>query len=252
MNQGPEITIVFVVTAFLFCTFWGRGALYVYERDRLIARSVFRLMAVSRLTTTEAKSVLRGLSYAIVCLIGIAGFALGYGLKCSSILDLSVREVSITLLGVVGELSLASLFVQVCAGVWGERELDAKREVRRIPWLKSVLQSPKALLAAAVATSGVLEEVFFRGVLLAILLTRVQLDPMVAVLVVGVLFLYQQVIQLRTWRQVTIISAGCVAISLVGGLLVLATKSVVPAALAHASFALYYVVGIDSARKGGS
>ena len=55
------------------------------------------------------------------------------------------------------------------------------------------------------------------------------------------LFLLEQLVQLRTPFQAMIISGSCVAISLVGGLLVLQTGSVIPAALCHASFVIFFM-----------
>ena len=86
-----------------------------------------------------------------------------------------------------------------------------------------------------------LEETFFRGVLLLNLVTRFHVAPWGAILISGAAFLIQQLVQVKTLHQAAVITAGCVAISWIGGLSVIASGSFVPAALCHAAFVIFYV-----------
>jgi hypothetical protein len=89
-----------------------------------------------------------------------------------------------------------------------------------------------------------LEEIFFRGIILAILVRELRVNASIGIALVGDLFGFQQLVQLRTWYQAAIIGSSCISISLVGGMLALLTGGVVPAAIAHASFVVFYVSGI--------
>lgn len=99
---------------------------------------------------------------------------------------------------------------------------------------------PKAVVVGA-ALGAMVEELFFRGVLVLILTQKLLVAPWLAVMIAGALFVLEQLVQLRTAFQAMVIGSSCVAISLVGGLLVVATGSVVPAVLCHVSFVVFFI-----------
>ncbi len=107
--------------------------------------------------------------------------------------------------------------------------------------MKGVRQLPARAVPLAAALAGSIEEIFFRGVVLRILTEYFMVPPLVALAIAGILFCLEQWIQVRTAFQALVIGCGCVAISTVGGLLVLLTGSVVPAAVCHASFVLFFM-----------
>ncbi|HLP60471.1 MAG TPA: hypothetical protein VK186_16645, partial [Candidatus Deferrimicrobium sp.] len=76
--------------------------------------------------------------------------------------------------------------------------------------------------------------------LLVILVTRLAVSPFLAILLVTFLFLVEQWLQLRTAVQRIMIGFGSFAISLIGGILVIYTGSIIPAAVAHMSFVVFY------------
>jgi hypothetical protein len=64
---------------------------------------------------------------------------------------------------------------------------------------------------------------------------------MIAIVVAGTLFVLQQLIQVQTPFQAMVIGSSCVAISLVGGLLVVFSGSILPALISHGSFVLFFM-----------
>jgi membrane protease YdiL (CAAX protease family) len=98
-------------------------------------------------------------------------------------------------------------------------------------------------MPVAAVLAAVVEETFFRGVLLRVITDRLLLSPWVAMVRTGDLFIFQQLLQVRTGFQALVIGCGCAAISLVGGSLVVLTGSVVPAIIAHGSFVLFFLSG---------
>jgi membrane protease YdiL (CAAX protease family) len=115
------------------------------------------------------------------------------------------------------------------------------KELKEIPWMAGLRQLPDRIVPAAAALAGVVEELFFRGVVIFILIDRFGVRPVAAAVIAGILFCLEQLVQLQTSFQMLVIGCGCVAISAVGGLLVIVTGSVVPALFCHASFVLFFM-----------
>jgi membrane protease YdiL (CAAX protease family) len=110
-----------------------------------------------------------------------------------------------------------------------------------VPWIKGVRQLPAGLAPLAAALGGMTEELFFRGVLQRILTGRLLVPALVAILIAGILFYFEQLLQVQTAFQAVVIGCSCVAISAIGGLLVVLTGSIWPALFAHASFVLFFM-----------
>jgi membrane protease YdiL (CAAX protease family) len=110
-----------------------------------------------------------------------------------------------------------------------------------VPWIKGVRQLPPGLAPLAAALGGMTEELFFRGVLQRILTDRLLVPALVAILIAGILFYFEQLLQVQTAFQAAVIGCSCVAISAIGGLLVVLAGSIWPAIFAHASFVLFFM-----------
>lgn len=210
--------------------------------------AVLQAMAISKLSLIEARSIVKGLVYVLTCLGAIVGFAFAYRLRVSRVIGMGPDLIVPSLLGVLAELSLTALLTKAMIDLFFPRGINVGQEVRSIPWLRAVLQSPASIVQVAVVSSAMLEEMFFRGIVLSILVTEYGVNASTSIVISGCLFTCQQVVQLRTRYQVGIIGVSCIAISLVGGTLVLLTGSVLPAAISHASFVVFYLNGLDRGR----
>ena len=78
------------------------------------------------------------------------------------------------MLGIVAEISLANLFVDLGCRLTGQGGPERFAELREIPWMKGLRKLPAAAVPIVAALAGAVEEVFFRGVLLLVLTTRLR------------------------------------------------------------------------------
>jgi membrane protease YdiL (CAAX protease family) len=221
---------------------WGRTLWYCSERSALLRRWLFFLMGFTRRPMLEVRSLLLTAIYGGTGLLLALVFAVSFGLPVSRLITpISQSHFALAVLGAAGEISLTNLLVDlICRlpGVGGPQRLA---EMSEVPWIKGVRQLPALAAPLAAALGGVSEEIFFRGVMLRILTDRWLAPPVVAIVIAGILFCVQQVVQVQTRFQAVVIGCGCVAISAVGGILVVLSGSVVPAVFAHASFVLFFM-----------
>jgi membrane protease YdiL (CAAX protease family) len=149
----------------------------------------------------------------------------------------------------VGEISLATLVIDLVVKITRTGGPQRFSEIREIPWMKGLEQLPASAVPVAAALGGMVEELVFRGVVMGIM-TSHSVAPAIAIAVAGILFVGQQLLQVRTPFQALVIGCGSAAISLVGGSLVVVTGSVLPAMVAHGSFVLFFMsAGRTQSRK---
>jgi hypothetical protein len=232
---------VFLAATTIYSLIWGRALWYFGERSQAFRRLVFFSMEFTRRPVGEVRAwLLTAIYYSLGLIAGLL-FAIAFGLPASALASFAVAHTALFVLGAIGEISLTDFFVMVACRVTGQGGPERFAEMKDIPWMKGLRQLPFAVVPWAAALGGVVEELFYRGVVLRILLDRFMVAPLGAVAIAGALFCLEQLIQVRTAFQALVIGCGCVAISTVGGLLVVLTGSVVPAVLCHASFVLFFM-----------
>jgi membrane protease YdiL (CAAX protease family) len=240
----------FLAAAVVVSFLWGRALWYFDERSAVFRRWVLFAMGYTRRRIGEVRSLLlSAIYYGLGLLLGLL-FAAVLGLPVSSLFSISAAYLGMVVIGSVGEISLTNLLVDLSCRVTGQVGPERFAEVQEIPWLKGIRQLPGAAAPVVAAVGGIVEELFFRGFLLRIMTERLFVAPLAAVAIAGTLFCLQQLVQVRTAFQALVIGCGCVAISLVGGALVVVTGNVVPAALCHASFVLFFLGRRDAASAG--
>ena len=240
--RNPVTLGAFLVAAVVVSLVWGRSLWYCAERSQAFRRWVFFIMGFIGRPLEQVRSLLLSLIYCGLGLLAAVLFAIAFGLPVSSlVIPLSAEHLATVVLGAVGEISLANLFVELSCRVAGLGGPERLAEMNDIPWMKGVRQLPPGAAPVAAALGGVAEELFFRGVLLRVLTDRILLPAPVSVAIAGVLFYLEQLAQVQTAFQALVIGCGSVAISLVGGMLVVLTGSVVPALLSHASFVVFFM-----------
>jgi len=231
----------FLVSATFVSLIWGRALWYLDERSQAFRRWAFVAMGYTSRMLGEVRSGLLSFIYYGFGLVAASLFLIVFGLRTSTLISFSVAHLGLAVLGAIGEISLTSLLVDLTCRATGQGGPEQFVEVREIPWIKGLLQLPPSVVPFAAALGGIVEEVFFRGVLLRILTDKLLVAPLAAVAITGALFCVQQLIQIRTAFQAMVICCSCVAISFVGGLLVVLTGSLVPAVLSHASFVVFFM-----------
>lgn len=248
----PDTAIIvwYLAAAIVVSLLWGRALWYFDERSNAFRRLVFVAMGFTRRPMGEVRSFLLTAIYYTLGLLAALLFAVTLGLPASALTSFSPNHLGLSVLGAIGEISLTSLLVDLACRVTGQFGPERFAEVKDIPWMKGLRQLPDVAVPVAAALGGVVEEVFFRGVLLRILIDRLMVAQLGAVGITGALFCLEQLVQVRTTFQAMIIGCGCVAISIVGGLLVVLTGSAVPAILCHASFVLFFMTPGGEASAG--
>lgn len=240
---------VFLVAAAAVAVLWGRVLWYLDERSQAFRRGALFALGYTRRASGEVRALLlSSIYYLLGCLIALA-FLGAYALPVSGMLSFSASHLGLAVLGIVAEISLGNLLVGFGAAVIGAGP-ERFAEIREIPWMKGLRELPAGAVPVAAALGGLVEELVFRGVLLLVLTERLGAAPWLAVAVTGALFCLEQLVQVRTMFQAMVIGSGCAAISLVGGLLVVITGSVIPALLCHASFVIFFMPAGEGARPG--
>jgi hypothetical protein len=239
----PDIVLIAAVLAatLILSVLWGLALQYLDERSPALRRWVFTAMSWTHRRSSEVRAVILSVIY---CGLGLAGalvLVVAFDLPLGALATLAPAQVGLIVLGAVAEISLTSLFGALSCGLTGQGTPKQVAEIAEIPWIQGLRALPPVAVPIVAAVAGMVEEVFFRGVLLLIFATRLRLPPFAAIGLAGVLFWLEQMVQLRTRFQAMIISGSCFAISIVGGLLVLQSGSVVPAALCHASFVIFFM-----------
>jgi membrane protease YdiL (CAAX protease family) len=232
---------VFLAAAVVFSLVWGRTLWYCDEQSQAFRRFVLFFMGFTRRRSSEVRALSLSAIYYGLGLVAALLFATTLGLRVSYLPFFSGTHLVLAILGAVGEISLTNLLVDLGCRVTGQGGPERFAEMKEIPWMKGIQQLPAAVVPGAAALGGAIEELFFRGVLLRILTERLLVAPLAAVAIAGILFGVQQLVQVRTAFQALVIGCGCVSLSLVGGLLVVLTGSVVPAVLCHASFVVFFM-----------
>jgi membrane protease YdiL (CAAX protease family) len=231
----------FVAAATAMSFGWGRALWYFAERSQAIRRWVFFAMGYTRRPFSEVRALVLSAIYYALGLLASLLLALAFRLPVSSLISFKASYIALSLLGIVGEISLANLLIDLSVRLTGTAGPERFAEIREIPWMKGLYQLPPAVVPVAAACGGLVEEIFFRGVVLRVMSDRLSAAPMIAIAIAGTLFVFQQLVQVRTAFQALVIGSGCVAISLVGGLLVVLTGSTVPALISHGSFVLFFM-----------
>ena len=239
MAESLEL-LIFLAATILAATLWAKSLWYLDERSSQLQRVVFFLLSYTRRSAEEVRALLlSGVYYGLGLLLALV-LAWIWRLPLVPLLQVDPSHVALVVLGVLAEISLAHLLI---SAIFVVRPVPPERfgEMQEIPWIAGLRQLSSLMRPLAAATGGMVEEVVFRGVVLAILLGPLQVPALGAVLLSAALFLFQQLLQVQTAMQRVIVGTGCVVISLIGGLLVVLTDSMIPAVLCHASFVIFFL-----------
>ena len=231
--------IEFLVAAALFSLVWGIALRYADKHYDMLRRWSFFVMGFTRLGAGETKALTLSAIYYALGLLGMA--LLLWCWRPVSAPGGTAPGVAFVVLGVVGEISLAHWLTDLGTRVANKRGVEWFAQIEQIPWIEGLRQLPATAVPIAAALGGVVEEIFYRGVVLRILHTRFGVAAWTAIAIAGALFCFEQLIQLRTTFQMLVIGLSSAAISIVGGLLVVESGAVWPAVVCHAAFVIFYV-----------
>ncbi|MCW3051458.1 MAG: family intrarane metalloprotease [Chthonomonadales bacterium] len=221
---------------------WGRSLWYCDERSQAFRQSVLFAMRYTIRRPGEVRSLLLSAIYGGGGLLAALLLSKGYHLGASGLLSVSGSDIALLILGVIGEMSLATLILNISCRLTGQGTPEQFQEVRDIPWMKGLRELPLGTMLLMTALGAAVEETLFRGVVLRILTDLLHVSASWAILYAGGLFLLQQLALVKTAFQAMVISSACIAISLVGGMLVVRTGSLVVALCCHVTFAIFFML----------
>ncbi|QSB06866.1 CPBP family intramembrane glutamic endopeptidase [Natronoglycomyces albus] len=199
-------------------------------------------LAVSTHTGLEARYVFPILGTLIYLAAGIAAIAVVVATSGPGWLDMlawnmTLHSVALTGFAMVGAACLTGFLMSMVYAI--RPQVDIPGAVNNVVWIREVMALPVQWRWAVPMSSAAVEELFFRGVVLVGLLAA-DAPIWFAVLASGLIFTAGQVILTENPLQALVLTLASVVLSVVGGLLVIITGSVLPAILVHAAFAGFY------------
>ncbi|VAW97071.1 hypothetical protein MNBD_GAMMA22-225 [hydrothermal vent metagenome] len=233
--------ILYLVFATSFILVWGKMLWYLDERSNALRSWVLLIMSFVGSDMQAVKTVLLSVLYYTCGLIGCVIFALFFTINFSVFFSFSWQSLALTLIGIIAEVSLANLLISLYLAFARNKSPERFKELSSIPWIAGLKNVPSSITVLLAASAGAVEELFFRGILLYVMLYNFLLTPILAVVIVTLLFLAQQLIQLKTVFQCIVIASGCISISIVGGLLLIYTQSIIPAIICHVFFVVFFM-----------
>lgn len=219
----------------------GWLALYRLPLSRPRTRQRFRLAVASR-TGLPARYVFPVVGTAIYLLTGLLAIAVvawwgGVPLGAALAWRVSLPEVGLTLLVALGAAAMTGFAMSVLYAV--RPRVDVPAAVSGVGWIREILALPRQWRWLVPMSSAAVEELFFRGVFLLGLLAS-GTPPWLAIALSGAVFVLGQVLLTEQVLAATVLGLSSVVLSVLCGLLVVVTGSVLPAIIVHSSFAGYY------------
>ncbi|HEY8474213.1 MAG TPA: CPBP family glutamic-type intramembrane protease [Natronosporangium sp.] len=225
----------------------GWLALYRLPLRRPRTRQRFRLAVASR-TGLPARYVFPVVGTGIYLGLGIlaavaVAIAAPAGLGGALVAPVTGRTVATTLLVAVGAMTLIGFAMTMLYAA--RPTVDVPGAVAGVHWIREVLALPPAWRWLAPMSSAAVEEFYFRGVFLTGLLLP-GAPVWVAIGVSGAVFTAGQVLLTERALPALVLGLSSVVLSVLCGLLVVVTGTVLPAIVVHASFAGFYTnLGAD-------
>lgn len=176
---------------------------------------------------------------ASAAVMGVSGIGLGDLLPVAAGWD----AIPPTALAILGAAALTAFAMSVVLAV--RPTVDIAAAVSSVEWIGQVMVLPARWRWLVPAASAAVEEFFFRGVLCGGLLLA-GAPAWTAIAVAGAAFTLAQVLLTERALQALVLAVSSAVLSVVGGLLLVVTGSVLPAIVTHAAFAAFYAGGSGS------
>lgn len=204
-------------------------------------RQRFRL-AVSSWTGLSPRYVFPVVGTSIYLLAGVLAalvvvWAGGVPVGEALMLTPSGEAAGLTALVIIGAATATGFAMSLLYSV--RPTVDVPTAVSRVGWIAEVMVLPPRWRWTVPMVSAAVEEFFFRGVFLIGLLAH-GAGVWPAIAISGVVFVLGQVLLTEQPLAAMVLGVSAVVLSVLCGLLVVVTGSVVPAIVVHASFAGFY------------
>lgn len=235
-----------ILSITLFVVLWANTYTFLYKHTRVKKNISFKLSSLG-IPIEYAFSSFITIYYLGFAVIGILLAAIQtHGLIWSIFqLNLTTENLLVILLGIFSAFSLSYFLSDIFSIV----KKNDKKQANEIRWVKGIKRFPTGLSYLVTVISSFIEEIFFRGVVLFLIVNVCGLNYLIAGIISFLLFTYAQLKYTDTLNQAMIILNSCITITAVSTVLIAVTHSIIPSMVMHGSFVMFYTFSKDAATK---
>ncbi|MBO4471193.1 MAG: CPBP family intramembrane metalloprotease [Clostridia bacterium] len=238
MNKYLELGLFLAATA-CFSAFWGLSVEKMAS-GRIVSRLALRLMGFIRAPLDKIRFFVIWFAYILIGLLGTAACCVIFGISFCPSLFFGWDTLLFTVAGFILQLEISSVILLICSVF--KSDTNWYRIISEINWVKVSFNLPRKIRVLYPTSSALFEELFFRCSVFLVLVTHFNWVPLpVSMLIVTFLFIIEQVVCTQKFKQAVAISAGAVAISLAGCLMIAVTGSILPAIICHELYVVFYL-----------
>lgn len=238
MPKPPISFLTFLIVVTVFSIVWGRVILFNAKKKYIMNLARF-IMRFSRAKQNTIHSAILGSLYITTCLTGSIILCILFKINILKYFAIRVEYIIFIFIGIAAQMSVSTMMMSVVMAF--TKKVDWTGQVRDISWIKAISFLPERLGPLVPLFGAFCEELFFRGVLVAIIFSfypGVGIIPIIAISTI--LFGIQQILHTATAPQAITMGIGSIVVSGIGCLLFIHTGSFLPALIAHESFIVFY------------
>lgn len=248
MEKLPLLLWIYIFLSSGWSIFLGL-IMKIIGRSSLIKNFSLHLMRFSRWTQKQIESLALSIMYILIGIIGITLFSIFFQLDLLKYLQIKPEYIIFIFIGIFAQMSVINLLISILTSIF--TKIDFTKEIKRIRWINMFAEDlPKGSSAFVALGAAISEELYFRGAFFLIFIIKFpQVGFIFPIIFVTIFFMLQQIMVLETIPQKIAMALGAMVVSSINCLLVLHTKSVLPAVLGHCSFVIFYFRGLGFWRK---
>lgn len=240
MNKYIELTI-FLVAVSSFSVIWGKSVDGL-AKSKIVTKLALRLMNYFRAPLDKIKFYVIWFSYIIISISGT--------IVCCAVYDINLFNflfsgktydiILYTFIGFIFQFEISSALLLIFSIL--KSDTNWYKIISEINWVKVSFNLPRRIRVLYPTSAALFEELFFRCSVFLVLLLKFDWVPLpISILIVAVLFIIEQVVCTQKFKQAIAMSAGSLAISLAGCLMIVITGSIIPAIICHEMYVIFYL-----------
>lgn len=242
--------IILIGIMFLFAIFTGI-IIPVNANKSHFVKLCYTFMKYFELDFEAIQTILLGSLYVLMFMLGMIVLAIYTKFNILAYFPIHMDKFQYIIWGIVAEMSVSGLVVGIAFMFMSNKKWS--NQMNSISWIKSMDTLPQFISWLIPVVGAFFEELFFRGFVFIILVTRFpEYGVIIPIVVSAVLFAVQQALNTQTLLQALSMSVGAISVAVIGCLLILITNSFLPSLLAHESFVVFYFKQMDSTKKMGN
>lgn len=240
MNRYIEL-IIFLFVVAVFSVLWGKSVDGL-AKSKIVNKFSLYLMNYFRNPLDKIKFFVIWFSYILISFAGTIICCSIYGLNLFKLLfsDSACDIILYTFIGFIFQFELSSILLLIFSIL--KSDTNWYRVISEINWVKVSFNLPRKIRIIYPTSAALFEELFFRCSVFLVLLTKFSWVPLsISMLIVTAMFIVEQVVCTQNVKQAIAMSAGSLAISLAGCLMIVITGSIIPAIICHEMYVVFYL-----------